>query len=89
VPQLQRDLGVVMFFPAHRGHPVASSALMGRITHAFGQAIERFAREQGVPLHLIASKQPWTNSPMKPNSRRKLDASAPDWINAAPPGTGG
>jgi hypothetical protein len=50
VPKLQRDLGVVSFFRAHRGLPVASSALMGQLTHAFVQAIERFSREQDVPL---------------------------------------
>ncbi len=50
VPKLQRDLGVISFFRVHRGFPVASSALMGQLTHAFVQAIERFAWEQDVPL---------------------------------------
>jgi hypothetical protein len=50
VPKLQRDLGVVSFFRVHRGFPVASSALMGQLTHTFVQAIERFAPEQDVAL---------------------------------------
>jgi hypothetical protein len=50
VPQLQHVGGVVGFFRAHRGQPIASSALMAPISRAFVAAIERFVAEQGVPL---------------------------------------
>jgi hypothetical protein len=50
VPQLQHVGGVVGFFRGHRGQPIASSALMAPISLAFVAAIERFVREQGVPL---------------------------------------
>lgn len=50
VPQLQRPGGVAHFFRAHRGQPFASSALMEPISRAFVGAIERFVREQAVPL---------------------------------------
>ena len=44
VPQLQHVGGVVGFFRAHRGQPIASSALMAPISLAFVAAIERFVR---------------------------------------------
>jgi len=50
VPQLQREVGVVSFFRFHRGHPVASSALMDPITKAFVAAIDRFAKQHQVPV---------------------------------------
>jgi hypothetical protein len=50
VPELQCDGGVVRFFRGHRGQPIASSALMAPISLAFVAAIERFVREQAVPL---------------------------------------
>ena len=50
VPQLQHVGGVVGFFRGHRGQPIASSALMAPISLGFVAAIERFVREQGVPL---------------------------------------
>jgi hypothetical protein len=50
VPQLQHVGGVVGFFRGHRGQPIASSALMAPISLAFVAAIERFVREQDVPL---------------------------------------
>ncbi len=50
VPRLQRALGVAMFFRSHRGEPVASSVLMGRISDAFIREIERFTREHEIPL---------------------------------------
>ncbi len=50
VPQLQREIGVAMFFRAHRGQPVASSALMAPITRAFVREIEGFAEEEDVDL---------------------------------------
>ena len=50
VPQLQQELGVVGFFRRHRGQPIASSALMEPMTTAFVTAMERLAKQQGVPL---------------------------------------
>jgi hypothetical protein len=50
VPRLQYEGGVVGFFRGHRGHKFASSALMDPITKSFVAAIEKFAKEQGVPL---------------------------------------
>ena len=57
VPQLQHVGGVVGFFRAHRGQPIASSALMAPISLAFVAAIERFVREQGVPLLMFSKGQ--------------------------------
>ena len=50
VPRLQHVGGVVGFFRAHRGQPIASSALMAPISLAFVAAIERYVREQDVAL---------------------------------------
>jgi hypothetical protein len=50
VPKLQHVGGVVGFFRGHRGQPIASSALMAPISLGFVAAIERFVREQDVPL---------------------------------------
>jgi hypothetical protein len=50
VPRLQHVGGVVGFFRGHRGQPIASSALMAPISLAFVAAIERYVREQDVPL---------------------------------------
>ena len=50
VPRLQHVGGVVGFFRSHRRQPIASSALMAPISLAFVAAIERFVKEQDVPL---------------------------------------
>jgi hypothetical protein len=50
IPKLQHELGVVGFLRRHRGHPIASSVLLQPISDAFIQEIERFARQQGVPV---------------------------------------
>lgn len=50
VPKLQREEGVVAFLRYHRGAVFASSALMDPISRAFVAAMERFAKEQDVPL---------------------------------------
>jgi hypothetical protein len=50
VPQLQCDGGVVQFFRAHRGQPIASSVLMAPISREFVAAIEQFVREHDLPL---------------------------------------
>jgi hypothetical protein len=57
VPQLQHVGGVVGFFRGHRGQPIASSALMAPISQAFVAAIERFVREQDVPLITFSKGQ--------------------------------
>jgi len=50
VPKLQHVLGVHGFFREQRGAKVVSSALMEPITTAFVTSLERFAKQQGVPL---------------------------------------
>ena len=50
IPQLQREGGVASFFRFHRGHPFASSVLMDPISKAFIGAMERFAKEQKIPV---------------------------------------
>jgi hypothetical protein len=57
VPRLQHEPGIAAFFRFHRGHPVASSALMEPITKAFIQAIEAFAAREHVPLLTFAPGQ--------------------------------
>jgi hypothetical protein len=57
VPRLQHVGGVVGFFRAHRGQPIASSALMAPISRAFVAAIERFVHEQAVPLIIFQKGQ--------------------------------
>src|SRR5437667_9253265 len=49
-PALQRGGGGGGCFRGHRGQPIASSALMAPISLAFVAAIERYVREQDVPL---------------------------------------
>ena len=49
-PRLQYDRGVVSFFRFHRGHTFASSALMEPISNAFIADVERFIKQQRVPL---------------------------------------
>lgn len=50
VPQLQYDKGVVSFFRFHRGHTFASSVLMKPMSDDFVRRLERFAREQDIPM---------------------------------------
>src|SRR6202140_376038 len=50
IPQLQREGGVASFFRFHRGHPFASSVLMDPISKAFIGTMERFAKEQKIPV---------------------------------------
>ena len=50
VPPLQCESGVVKFFRSHRGHPFASSALMDPMTRSFVAGMERFAKEQQIPV---------------------------------------
>ncbi len=57
VPQLQSTAGVAHFFRHHRGATFASSALMDPISAAFVAALERFARNQSLPLLTFAKGQ--------------------------------
>lgn len=50
VPPLQCESGVVRFFRSHRGHPFASSALMDPMTKSFVAGMERFAKQQQIPV---------------------------------------
>ena len=49
-PLLQTEGGIAGFFCCHRREQVASSALMAPMRRAFVQAVERFARDEGVDL---------------------------------------
>jgi hypothetical protein len=53
-PKLQIVQGIVNFFHYHRKQPVASSALMRPISHAFVIALERFAEDNHIPLFTFA-----------------------------------
>jgi hypothetical protein len=57
VPQLQRELGVVGFFRAHRGERIVSSVLMGRLTDAFVTAIRAFGQAHQIPMVPFARGQ--------------------------------
>jgi hypothetical protein len=50
VPPLQCESGVVKFFRSHRGHPFASSALMDPMTRSFVAGMERFAKQEHIPV---------------------------------------
>jgi hypothetical protein len=48
---------VAAFFRSHRGHTFASSALMDPMSKAFIAAVERFVRENEIPLLTFAKGQ--------------------------------
>lgn len=50
IPRLQIVEGVLGFIRQHRGHKVASTAMVEPITRAFVTAIERFVAENSIPL---------------------------------------
>src|SRR3954463_9587176 len=50
VPPLQCENGVAKFFRSHRGHPFASSALMDPMTKSFVAGMERFAKQEQIPV---------------------------------------
>jgi hypothetical protein len=50
VPRLQTVEGVLGFIRRHRGHKVASTAMVEPITRAFVTSIERFVSANGIPL---------------------------------------
>ena len=49
-PRLQTDRGVAAFFRFHRGATFASSALMDPISKAFIAAVDRFVKQEQIPL---------------------------------------
>jgi len=49
-PLLQTGAGVAAFFKHHRGAKVASTALMGPMSHAFVRSIRNFARREGIQI---------------------------------------
>jgi len=53
-PMLQTGAGVATFFKQHRGAKVASTVLMGPMSHAFVRAIRDFARREGVQIVAFA-----------------------------------
>src|SRR3970040_319798 len=50
IPQLQREAGASWFLKQQRQCPVASSAAMAPISHAFVEAIEAYVQRHQVPL---------------------------------------
>ncbi len=50
VPKLQYGAGLVEFLSRHRGHPIASPALLGHITGQFVAETTNFAQRGGIPL---------------------------------------
>src|SRR5215831_91575 len=56
-PRLQCEGQVAAFFRSHRGHTFASSALMDPMSKAFIAAVERFVRENEIPLLTFAKGQ--------------------------------
>ncbi|MBI4672473.1 MAG: hypothetical protein HY741_12515 [Chloroflexi bacterium] len=57
IPQLQRESGASWFLRQQRNCPVASSAAMAPISHAFVAAIEAYAQTHQVPLLTFAKGQ--------------------------------
>jgi hypothetical protein len=50
VPQLQAVEGALKFIRIHRGHPVASTAMLEPITRHFIESIEQYVRDNHIPL---------------------------------------
>lgn len=50
IPILQLPGQMVTFLVKHRGHPIPSPALLGRITRDFVTAVESFAHERDIPV---------------------------------------
>jgi len=57
VPQLQCEHGVVQFFRQHRKQAWASSALMNPISRRFVAALDRFVKDNGIPVVLFKKGQ--------------------------------
>ena len=49
-PKLQTEKQAACFFRFHRGQPVASSSLMGVMTHAFLRQVDAFVEQHQVPV---------------------------------------
>lgn len=56
-PRLQSPAQVAAFFRHHRGHTFASSALMDPISKAFIASIEKFVKQNAIPLIPFAKGQ--------------------------------
>jgi DNA-binding MarR family transcriptional regulator len=50
VPVLQAVEGVLKFIRIHRGHPVASTAMVEPITRRFVESIEEYVRDHNIPM---------------------------------------
>jgi hypothetical protein len=57
VPVLQAVEGVLKFIRIHRGHPVASTAMVEPITRRFVESIERYTKDNQVPMVTFAKGQ--------------------------------
>ena len=49
-PRLQNDRGVASFFRFHRGETFASSCLMNPMSKSFIAAVDRFVKQEQIPL---------------------------------------
>ena len=56
-PRLQTDRGVAAFFRFHRGETFASSALMNPMSKAFIAAVDRFVKNEQIPLITFSKGQ--------------------------------
>src|SRR3974390_3129930 len=56
-PKLQHEQGAAYFFRYHRGHSMASTALMEPMTTAFVHAVESFVAQNAIPYFCFAKKQ--------------------------------
>jgi hypothetical protein len=56
-PMLQTGGGVATFFKGHRGAKVASTVLMGPMSHSFVKSIHDFAKCEGVEIRPFAKGQ--------------------------------
>jgi hypothetical protein len=50
VPRLQRPENVWWFLHEHRGHPVVSPTLLGKMSETFVDAIKAFSERHGIPV---------------------------------------
>ena len=57
VPVLQAVEGVLKFIRIHRGHPVASTAMVEPITRNFVASIEAYVRDHNIPMIVFEKGQ--------------------------------
>ncbi len=50
IPTLQLPGQLVEFLVKHRGHPIPSPVLLGRMTEEFVEAVKSFAEQNGIPI---------------------------------------